>query len=194
MTTLAPALVPGLDAVPGWLLLAGLVLSVPVVHRSLTVVQPYEEYVFVDDGSVSHTLETGINFTSPFRSSGQRIDLRTQTFSFPVTSINLDDVAPDAELDVDAKLAGEIRVSDPERVALECPNYHYEMMERLDELVDSMLERRTCDELLADERATVRSVERTLEPWLDDRGIDLEEVRIERTQADERSPAETESP
>ena len=169
--TLDPALVPGLDAVPTWIPLVASLLAVLFVHRSVTVVDAHEKCVFVDGGAVSDTLEPGVHVTSPLRSPDHRVDMRTQTFELPVD--------PQDDGDTALEIRGELRVTNPETVATECPDYQYEVMKHLDERLDSTLERRTWDEIFADASEVERSLERTLRERLDEWGIELKEFSIE---------------
>ena len=139
----------------------------------VTIIQPYEQGLWIVLGEFKRRLNPGFNWVYPLISSVIRLDLRTQVLDVPSQEVITKDNSP---TNVDAIVY--IRVIDPEKAYFEVVNYHIATVSLAQTTLRSVVGDMELDEILYNRDFINTKLRDILDKSTDAWGVKVEAVEI----------------
>lgn len=150
------------------------VIAIIVVFISgVTIIQPYEQGLWIVLGKYKRRLNPGFNWVYPLISEVVRLDLRTQVLDVPRQEVITKDNSP---TNVDAIVY--IRVVDPEKAYFEVVNYHIATVSLAQTTLRSIVGDMELDEILYNRDFINTKLRDILDEATDTWGVKVEAVEI----------------
>jgi regulator of protease activity HflC (stomatin/prohibitin superfamily) len=150
------------------------VVAIIVVFISgVTIIQPYEQGLWIVLGKYKTRLNPGFNWVYPLISDVVRLDLRTQVLDVPRQEVITKDNSP---TNVDAIVY--IRVIDPEKAYFEVVNYHIATVSLAQTTLRSVVGDMELDEILYNRDYINTKLRDILDEATDSWGVKVEAVEI----------------
>jgi len=154
----------------------GLIITVALILifiSGVTIIQPYEQGLWVVLGRFKRRLNPGFNWVYPLISEVIRLDLRTQVLDVPRQEVITKDNSP---TNVDAIVY--IRVIDPEKAYFEVVNYHIATVSLAQTTLRSVVGDMELDEILYNRDFINTKLRDILDEATDSWGVKVEAVEI----------------
>jgi len=154
----------------------GLIITVALILifiSGVTIIQPYEQGLWVVLGRFKRRLNPGFNWVYPLISEVIRLDLRTQVLDVPRQEVITKDNSP---TNVDAIVY--IRVVDPEKAYFEVVNYHIATVSLAQTTLRSVVGDMELDEILYNRDFINTKLRDILDEATDSWGVKVEAVEI----------------
>ncbi|MBW6518738.1 MAG: hypothetical protein K0A89_09590 [ANME-2 cluster archaeon] len=154
----------------------GLIITVALILifiSGVTIIQPYEQGLWVVLGRYNRRLNPGFNWVYPLISEVIRLDLRTQVLDVPRQEVITKDNSP---TNVDAIVY--IRVIDPEKAYFEVVNYHIATVSLAQTTLRSVVGDMELDEILYNRDFINTKLRDILDEATDAWGVKVEAVEI----------------
>jgi regulator of protease activity HflC (stomatin/prohibitin superfamily) len=154
----------------------GLIITVALILifiSGVTIIQPYEQGLWVVLGRFKKRLNPGFNWVYPLISEVIRLDLRTQVLDVPRQEVITKDNSP---TNVDAIVY--IRVVDPEKAYFEVVNYHIATVSLAQTTLRSVVGDMELDEILYNRDFINTKLRDILDEATDAWGVKVEAVEI----------------
>ncbi len=139
----------------------------------VTIVQPYEQGLWIALGQYKRRLDPGFNWVYPLISNVVKLDLRTQVLDVPSQEVITKDNSP---TNVDAIVY--IRVIDPEKAYFEVVNYHVATVSLAQTTLRSVVGDMELDEILYNRDFINTKLRDILDKSTDAWGVKVEAVEI----------------
>ncbi|MCK4937881.1 MAG: hypothetical protein KAR85_04685 [Methanosarcinales archaeon] len=154
----------------------GLIITVALILvfiSGVTIIQPYEQGLWIVLGRYKRRLNPGFNWVYPLISEVIRLDLRTQVLDVPRQEVITKDNSP---TNVDAIVY--IRVVDPEKAYFEVVNYHIATVSLAQTTLRSVVGDMELDEILYNRDFINTKLRDILDEATDAWGVKVEAVEI----------------
>lgn len=154
----------------------GMIITVALILifiSGVTIIQPYEQGLWVVLGRYKKRLNPGFNWVYPLISEVIRLDLRTQVLDVPRQEVITKDNSP---TNVDAIVY--IRVVDPEKAYFEVVNYHVATVSLAQTTLRSVVGDMELDEILYNRDFINTKLRDILDEATDAWGVKVEAVEI----------------
>jgi regulator of protease activity HflC (stomatin/prohibitin superfamily) len=154
----------------------GLIITVALILifiSGVTIIQPYEQGLWIVLGRYRKRLNPGFNWVYPLISEVVRLDLRTQVLDVPRQEVITKDNSP---TNVDAIVY--IRVIDPEKSYFEVVNYHIATVSLAQTTLRSVVGDMELDEILYNRDLINTKLRDILDEATDAWGVKVEAVEI----------------
>jgi regulator of protease activity HflC (stomatin/prohibitin superfamily) len=154
----------------------GLIITIALILiliSGVTIIQPYEQALWIVLGRYKRRLNPGFNWVYPLISEVIRLDLRTQVLDVPRQEVITKDNSP---TNVDAIVY--IRVIDPEKAYFEVVNYHIATVSLAQTTLRSVVGDMELDEILYNRDFINTKLRDILDEATDAWGVKVEAVEI----------------
>ena len=154
----------------------GLIITIALILifiTGVTIIQPYEQALWIVLGRYKRRLNPGFNWVYPLISEVIRLDLRTQVLDVPRQEVITKDNSP---TNVDAIVY--IRVIDPEKAYFEVVNYHIATVSLAQTTLRSVVGDMELDEILYNRDFINTKLRDILDEATDAWGVKVEAVEI----------------
>jgi regulator of protease activity HflC (stomatin/prohibitin superfamily) len=154
----------------------GLIITIALILiliSGVTIIQPYEQALWIVLGRYKKRLNPGFNWVYPLISEVIRLDLRTQVLDVPRQEVITKDNSP---TNVDAIVY--IRVIDPEKAYFEVVNYHIATISLSQTTLRSVVGDMELDEILYNRDFINTKLRDILDEATDAWGVKVEAVEI----------------
>lgn len=156
-------------------------LAVLFIAKSVRIIQPYEQALYIFLGKFKRKLNTGVNFVVPMGTRVVRLDMRTQVLDVPRQEVITKDNSP---TNVDAIIY--TKIVDPERATFEVSDYRFATIALAQTTLRSVIGDMELDEVLNSRETINTRLRDTLDKATDAWGVKVEGVEIREVDPVER--------